>query len=98
VGWRTWWVIATKIIRAANPKELSIKVAKIGTRGRRARGNTTFLTKFAWLITELAAWVTPPAKANQGKKPAKSQSPKVRVLSEGKPVRVNLTCKTIEKT
>ena len=85
-------------IKAAKPRELSIKAVKIGTNGSKPRGNTTFLTKFGWPTTDTPDLIKPLVKALQGSKPANSQTPNVMSLSSGKPASLSFTLRTIENT
>jgi hypothetical protein len=89
---------AVKIINKISPNMLSTNVVRIGTKGRRARGKTTFLTKLGCAMTLVDAPMSPPVKAIQGIRPEKSQRPKTKELSPSIPFRLNLTWRTIEKT
>src|SRR4028118_889650 len=89
---------ATMTIKAAKPRELSIKAVKIGTSGSKPRGNTTFFTKFGCPTTDTPDLIKPLVKALQGSKPAHSHTPNVMSLFSGKPARLSFTLRTIENT
>jgi hypothetical protein len=82
---------AVKIISRISPNILSTNVVRMGTRGRRAKGKTTFLTRLGWAMTLVDAPISPPVKAIQGIKPEKSQSPNTKELSPSTPLRLNFT-------